>query len=179
MALFVAGQTRLAFALALTLGIPGLACKSNADSTPEAVPSSAPSSRPRTPDRLAAGELAESADAVFGFRIPRKMRLAAHFGDTVHLAGALRPEDVANYVRERVVAERVEIGTARTIFPHVRIKQGDPKRAYEFQVIAGARETQLLIKDLTPPVVEQGLSVEERWRRAGMTPSGKPLPDLK
>jgi hypothetical protein len=173
----VADLRRPHLVLVLCLAFAASGCKSEPERKTPA--QAAPSARPKTPDRLKPGELAEGSEEVFGFRVPRRMRIEAHFGDSVHLAGPIRPEDVANYVRERVQVERVEIGAARTIFPHARIKQGDPARAYEFQVIATSGDTKLQIRDLTPPPAQPGLSEAERWRQAGMTPDGKALPDLK
>ena len=36
---------------------------------------------------------------------------------------------------------------------------------------------EMVVRDRTPPPVEEGLTEEERWRQAGMTPDGKVLPE--
>jgi hypothetical protein len=107
------------------------------------------------------------------------MRLERRFDDSAHAAGPVSPESVANYVRERVEATHVEIGAARTVFPKVRIKGGAPDKVYRIEVVANGPTTLLVVRDVTPPPVEPGLSVEERWRRAGMTPQGKPIDPKK
>ncbi len=36
-----------------------------------------------------------------------------------------------------------------------------------------------MIKDITPPPLEPGLTDEERWKKAGLTPDGKPIDPKK
>ncbi len=126
-------------------------------------------------DRLAPGELGQGKHSAFGFTAPRQMRLERRFPDAAHFSGQLRPEAVANYVRERVLVQHVEVGAARTVFPKVAIKGGKKDRVYRIEVVAHGPVTRLVIKDITPPPTPQGLSEEERWKRAGMTPSGEML----
>ena len=93
----------------------------------------------------------------------------------MHAIGAVSPEAVSNFVRERVEVSHVEIGAARTVFPNVRIKAGDAAKSYRIDVVADGPTTRLIVRDITPPPTPEGLSEEERWRRAGMTPDGKLL----
>ena len=111
----------------------------------------------------------------FGFPMPESMTIRATFADAVHAAGSVTPEALASYVKERVVVAHVELAATRTIFPKARIKGGAADRVYRFDIVGGGPETLLVIRDVTPPPVVQGLSEAERWRRAGMTPDGKPL----
>lgn len=154
------------------------ACRNDADGSADVVGAAAPSSSavPMRPvDRLAPGELAEGNQSAFGIPVPRGMRLDANFADAAHVVGTVRAEDVANYVRERVQVDRVEIGAARTVFPRAFVK-GDPsKRVFQIEVIADGPTTRLVIRDLTRPPAEPGLSEEERWRKAGFSPNGEPL----
>ena len=70
----------------------------------------------------------------------------------------------------------VSIGAARTVFPQARIKKGPPDRFFRIEVIAGNKITELVVQDVTPrPQPKEDLSDEERWRRAGRRPDGKPL----
>lgn len=130
-------------------------------------------------DRLAPGELAPGGPEVWGFVAPREMRLDQQFPAHAFLVGPVSAEALANYVRARVEAERVEIGAARTVFPAARIKGGKPDRTYRFEVLKEGAGSRLVIKDITPPPVEPGLSDEERWKKAGLTPDGKPLDPKK
>ena len=86
----------------------------------------------------------------------------------------MAPEAVANYVRERVEVEHVEIGAAGTVFPNARIKGGAPGRSYQFEVLRDRGFTRLVIRDTTPHAdVPKGTTTEERWRRAGRGPDGR------
>jgi hypothetical protein len=127
----------------------------------------------RAPDRLQPGELAPGTVEVWGFRAPRQMRLERRFPDAAHFVGPVPAEALANYVRERVEAERVEVGAARTVFPKVHIKGGKADRIYQFDIVKDGTSSKLVLQDVTPPPLEPGLSEAERWRRAGMTPDGK------
>jgi len=141
------------------------------------VPATAPSAsaRPKTPDRLAPGELAPGTIEVWGFVAPKQLTLERRFPDAAHFVGSVGPEQLANYIRTRVEAERVEIGAARTVFPSARIKGGPPGKTFRFEVLRDRTGTRLVVLDITPPPVVEGLSDEERWRRAGLTPQGEPL----
>jgi hypothetical protein len=153
-----------------------LACRKHTPSTEaREAPSASASAKPL--DRLAPGELAQGASQVFGFEVPLDMKIQGQFPDVAYLDGRVPPEAVANYVRERVEVEHVEIGAAATVFPSARIKRGDPERLYQFEVIRDRGHTRLVIRDTTPrPAdVPKGTSPEERWRRAGRGPDGRIL----
>ncbi len=130
-------------------------------------------------DRLAPGELSPGTEEVWGFVAPREMRLAQRFPAEAFFVGSVAPEAVANYVRERVEADRVEIGAARTVFPAVRVKAGKPDRTFRIEVLKEGAGARLVIKDITPPPLEPGLTDEERWKKAGLTPDGKPIDPKK
>jgi hypothetical protein len=40
-------------------------------------------------------------------------------------------------------------------------------------------QVELVVRDLTPPPIPQGLSDEERWKRAGLRPDGTPIDPSK
>jgi len=126
-------------------------------------------------DRLAPDELAAGNAEVWGFVVPREMRVEHRYKEVTHLIGAVKPDALANYVRERVLVSHVEIGAARTIFPDARIKAGAADRVYELDVIPEPGITRLVIRDTTPPKIQPGLTDAERWRQAGLTPEGRPL----
>ncbi len=153
-----------------------LLCASCHDkSTPNAAQGEPASSAAKPVDRLAPSELAAGNAEVWGFPVPRDMQVEHRYGEVTHIIGPVKPDALANYVRDHVVVSHVEIGAARTIFPNARIKGGASDRVYELDVIPEPGITRLVIRDLTPPKVEPGLSDEERWRQAGLTPQGRPL----
>jgi hypothetical protein len=128
---------------------------------------------------LAPDELAAGTAQVWGFAVPREMQVEHQYQETAHLVGSVKPDALANYVRDRVIVSHVEIGAARTIFPNARIKGGAPDRLYELDVIPEPGQTRLVIRDITPLKVIPGLSDAERWKQAGLTPQGRPLDPKK
>jgi len=166
-----------------TLLLLAAPCACESDQTPvvpadlgAAGPHAAPSARP--PDRLAPGELAPGTAQAFGLVLPRDLRVQAQFQKELQATGPVSPEAVANYVRQRVVAAHVELGVARTVFPDALIKGGPAGHVFQIEILPerGGR-TRLIVRDVTPEPATQGLTEEERWRRAGLTPDGKLLED--
>ena len=127
-------------------------------------------------DRLAPGELRPGTNQVFGLEVPWGMSVRGQFATVAYVEGNVAPEDLANYVRDRVVIDHVEIGAARTVFPYARIKKGPPDRFFQIEVIAGKGRTEMVVTDVTPhPKPPEQISDEERWRRVGRRPDGRPL----
>jgi hypothetical protein len=147
--------------------------KSAAPAGPAPSASATASAKPL--DHLAPGELAQGKSQVFGFDVPLDMKIQGRFADVAYLEGRVAPEAVANYVRERVDVEHVEIGAAGTVFPNARIKRGAPDRSYQFEVLRDRGFTRLVIRDTTPRPddLPKGTSTAERWRRAGRGPDGR------
>jgi hypothetical protein len=164
----------LALVVALSPGFAG--CDAQPKKAPPPQPSAISSRKPL--DRLAPGELAPGKRQVFGLEIPSGMAIRGQFVEVAYVHGNVAPEALANYVRERVIVDHVEIGAARTVFPRARIKKGPADRFFRIEVIAGNKNTELVVQDVTPrptPPGQENLSVEERWRRAGRRPDGKPF----
>jgi hypothetical protein len=130
-------------------------------------------------DRLAPGELGASGRMIFGFDVPLGMKVRSQSSREVHLSGTAGLEALARYVRDRVEVSHVEVTGSRFIFNDARIKGGDPKRKYLFELVRRHRRSLLVIRDRTPPPVVKGLTEEERWRRAGLTPDGQQIDPLK
>jgi hypothetical protein len=129
-------------------------------------------------DRLLPGELSPGQGHVFGLAVPKGMTVRDRVSDSAFLEGNVPPEALANYVRDRVDVERVEIGVARTVFPSARIRGGAADRSYEIEVVAGnGTPTRLVVRDVTPHGRNgpPEMTEAERWRQAGLTPDGKPL----
>lgn len=163
---------RAALALVVSAACAALGCRGDAGGpAPAAHPSA--SSAPAPPvDRTLPGEIAEGTERAFGFPVPRHMRVRARFPDAVFAIGDIPLERLSNYVRARVVAGNVETGPAKTVFARATLKDA-PQRMLRIEVVARAHVSELVVRDETQPPAEQGLSVEERWRRHGLTPDGK------
>ncbi len=161
----------LSLTLLSTLG----ACQQEAPTAAES--SNQVVSAPAPPlDHLAPGELAEGSDALFGLTLPRAIKVQRRFRDGAYASGPVSPEDLSNYVRQRVAVAEVEVGAARTVFPRARILAGDASKIYRLEVAprrGGGSE--LSVRDVTPVPPPEGLTDAERWRRAGMNPDGTPL----
>ncbi len=166
--------TRGPLALAALLACIGCHRKS----APVGMSTAAPTASSAKPiDHLASDELAAGSSEVWGFTVPRDMHIEHRFPEIAYVVGPVTPEALANYVRDRVTVSHVEIGAGRTIFPNAKIKGGSD-HYYELDVIPEPGATRLQIQDLTPVKVIPGLSDEERWKQAGLTPQGRPL-DMK
>lgn len=141
------------------------------------VASAKPSAKPKTPDRLMPGELAEGDAALFGLRLPKKMRLEARFATSAHASGLIKSSELIDYVKRRITVRHVELAGSRTVFDKARIKGGDQQQLFRIEVIPKGRRTKLSVELLNPskPPAEKGLSEAERWRRAGLTPDGKQI----
>jgi hypothetical protein len=103
------------------------------------------------------------------------MRVSATFPDAVFAVGPLRPEDVSNYVRQRVEAQGVETGPSKTVFTKAKLKGADDPRLMRIEVVQKDGTTELVVRDQTPPPVEPGLSPDERMRKKGLLPDGTPI----
>jgi hypothetical protein len=142
---------------------------------PSATASAAPSaSAPR--DYLAPGELVEGTERVFGITLPRGFAVKATFNNLATATGPSKATDVANYLRARVPASTTKIGAASTIFEHVQ-SGAAPGHDFLIRVEPDPQGvgTLLTFRDVTQPQVVPGVSEEQRWHEAGLTPDGRIL----
>lgn len=154
----------------LVLGslVPACRDEPKQNSTPAPVLAPAP-----PPDQLRPGELAEGTTDAFGLKLPRVMNVDNRFADAVFASGEASHKDVVGYVRERIVAEKVETLATKTVFEGATAKS-DPAKKVRIEVIAvGAGLSKLVIRDETRPPAKPGLTEEERWREVGLTPQGE------
>jgi hypothetical protein len=165
--------------LTVALGLALITTPSCRKDEPVPVPP-APSASAVPLDHLGPGELRQGKESMYGLVLPDGMSIIARYADAMSAAGNLRPEHVANYVRERVVVSRVELGAARTIFPSAKIRDGDAQRTYQVEVVSAAENrTVLEIHDVTPPRKTEGLTNEQRLKQVGLRPDGKMLEPSK
>jgi hypothetical protein len=143
---------------------------------PEAVLDAPAPSASVAPDRVGPGELIEGELVVWGFRAPRDLTMVSKFPTSAVLDGQASLAQLEEYVRLRVKTHHVEVTPQKSVFPNSKINGGDPDRTYRFELIPQGSKIRLRIDDITPPPPPPPAPEEERWRRAGVTPSGKPIP---
>lgn len=126
-----------------------------------------------SPDRLPPGELLEGEARAFGLPLPRDMTLDSITKHTAHVRGRVRPEALGEFLRARVLVQHVEMAEKKLVFPKAQVR-GDPKGTIlRLEIIDEGISTHLVVRNLMGPPAIEGLSEEERWRRAGMQPDGK------
>ena len=125
------------------------------------------------PDQLRPGELAEGTLDAFGLKLPRVYQIDTTFPDAIFASGEAPHKDVVGYVRERVVAERVEALPTKTVFEGVTLKLSPGKKLRIEVIASGNGKSRLVIRDETRPPAKPGLTEEERWREVGLTPQGE------
>ncbi|MBX3206951.1 MAG: hypothetical protein KF764_18035 [Labilithrix sp.] len=146
------------------------ACKRKEDA-----PAPTPSARPNA-DHLAPGEIPEGRELAYTLPLPLRSTVKARFHDSVHVASAYTLEELSNFVRARVKDGKTSSGATETRFDRVIVAK-DPSRTLSIQVRAAPRggpfRSQMVISDVTPVPEAPGLTDEDRWKKAGMTPDGK------
>lgn len=136
-----------------------------------------PSEQTKPPDHLVTGEAVEGKDRAFGLPLPRLARVEARFERTIDVYSALSPEDLVNFVRARVKDGKVTPGSSSTLLVEV-VPLGDPQKRLTIDVRPfhggdGSMRSEMVVHDTTPIPAEPGLSDEQRWQKAGLTPSGQ------
>ena len=127
---------------------------------------------PRPVDRVEPGEIPEGTEKAFGFPLPRAMRVEARFPDEIRARGQLPFDAVANYVRARVVAERIETGPAKTVFPRATLKTS-PDKMLRLEVIAFGDRTEIFVRDVTRPPASNAVKPTDPWYKPGFDPSDR------
>jgi hypothetical protein len=152
------------------------ACAGCSKAPPErAAPAPAPAKSSTGADRLLPGELAEGTERAKGLVLPRGLWVERRFNDSVAARGRIRPEPIANYVRQRVEGGTVEIGVARTVFDNAHVKGQPAERRVRVEVALDDTGTVVMIRDVTPPALDLNLPQDELWRRTGIGKGGKIL----
>jgi hypothetical protein len=105
--------------------------------------------------------------------LPKGAKVMAQIDKMVKVEGRFSVPALEEYVRQRVVARRVEVTPERSIFPEATLRGGDPARTYRIELLARGGRTELILQDTTLLPATPGLSEEQRWNRSGLTPQGK------
>ena len=117
-------------------------------------------------------ELAEGTDKAFDFPIPRRMRVEARFDNAVFLMGRVPLAGLNNYIRDRVIFNKVETGPSKTVYLSAALK-ANPKRVLELAVSNDYGTVELVIRNRSRQPADEGLTEAQRWKRAGLTPDGR------
>jgi hypothetical protein len=160
--------------LALALALSADGCRARRAPPPLEVPGPPPVSAEIPVDRTLPGELAEGTEKAFGLTLPRIVLVRARFDDVVFGMAEVSPDKVANYVRQRVSANRVETGPVKTVFSRATVR-GQPGVEIDIEVLSRGGSTELQVRNLSLWKTSPGLTDEERWRAAGFKPDGTPL----
>lgn len=149
------------------------ACKSK--------PPPEPSEPPAPLDHLAENESPEGTERAFALVLPRHARVTARVDTSVTARTPLPVAQLAAYVRAHVTTPG-DAGPppagAVSRFADV-VVPAEPARhlAIELRALpqAGDARSEMIVRDVTPPPVEPGLTDEQRWNKAGLGPDGKLL----
>jgi hypothetical protein len=160
----------LGLGLALTLG----ACRRRSEPEQLEAPAPPPALSARPVDRLLPGELAEGSEKAFGLALPRVAVVRGRFTDLVFADVDVPPHRVANYLRQRVTADKIETGPVKTVFSRAAVR-GQPGVELGIEVLSHGGFTELQIRKLPTTKVPAGMSDAERWRAAGFNPDGTPI----
>lgn len=123
-------------------------------------------------DRVDPHEVPEGTEKAFGFPLPRAMRVEARFADAVRAHGDVPLDAMANYVRARVVAERVETGPAKTVFSRATLKTS-PEKMLRVEVVAFGDSTELVVRDVSRPPAADVVKPTDPWKKPGFDPKDR------
>jgi hypothetical protein len=159
--------------LCLALCVGSVACKGERDQPLKRTP------KAPAPDRLLPDEALPGVERVFGLEVPQGLSISAQFSDVAQLTGIVPAEAVVKKLRDQVIVEHLELGTERTVFPRVFVKNDPRKRLFRIEVSSQRNRTDVRIRDITPPPVTQGLNESQRWEQAGRNSDGSLKDRLK
>lgn len=151
--------------LAAALSIAG--CKGDPPPPPQPA-KAAPTAAPAV-DRVDPAEVPEGTEKAFGLPLPRAMSVEARFPDAVRAHGRVPFDAVSNYVRSRVVAERVETGPAKTVFSRATLKVS-PEKMLRVEVVAFSDRTEMIVRDVTAPPPSDAVKPTDPWNKPGFDP---------
>jgi hypothetical protein len=167
----VSRVTARSHVLALAAWVPAALALASCKDDPQPPPQPATTAAPAAPavDRVEPGTVPEGTEKAFGLPIPRAMTIEARFPDTVRAHGRVPLDDMANYVRARVVAERVETGPAKTVFSGATLKTS-PEKTLRVEVVAFGDRTEMIVRDVTRPPAADVVKPTDPWNKPGFDP---------
>lgn len=153
---------------ALVPALLGLALLSGCHRHKETDEPPPPPPKVQTPvDTTLPGELAEGKEQAFGVALPRVMKVNGRFADTVTASGPASPEQVANFFRRRLKADKVETGPTKTVLTKAR-----PDATIVIEVSGRSGLATVSVRSVPQPKPDDSSTPAERMRRAGFNPDG-------
>jgi hypothetical protein len=128
-------------------------------------------------DRLAPGELSPGKDTAFGLTLPSQLKVMRREPFLVQCEGRVQPERVSNYLRSRVDAQSVDVGSVKTIFDHAVVR-GTLAPVLRIEVVKTERGSRMTVEDLSPQKIPL-LSPEDAWKAHGFDGEGKRMDPSK
>lgn len=122
-------------------------------------------------DRLPPGELLEGTEEFYGFAVPRGMRGRYVAPGIVEITGRADFDQLADYTKDRIAVKHAEMLPNELIYRNARIL-GTKDKVFDLTVSRQKLGSRLEIQEITKKPATGGLSEEERWKRAGLKPSG-------
>ncbi len=124
-------------------------------------------------DHLAPDELLEGTDRAFDVTLPRGLRIDGAFSDVVYTSGALDLHALTTYFGARLQNGDLREGASSATFDHVTAK-AKPGRLLSIHIAKAGDGARVDFRDVTPlPAPPQLTDPTARWKRVGMTPSGR------
>ena len=162
------GARRRLVALTALLSVGISACSSC--KRQEATPSEL-----KPPDHLAPAEVVEGKERAFGLPLPHGSSVGSQFPTSMQVRTRLTPEDLVNFVKARVKDGTVMHGTSVTqLFAVTPLAAPEKRLTIDVRPYrdGDGNRSEMLVQDFTAPPTEPGLTDEQRWKKAGLTPSG-------
>ncbi len=125
-------------------------------------------------DALLPGELAEGDEKALGLTLPRTTIVEKRFDDSVYGYGAYTVDEASKYFARRLDDARSVPSTSRTILKG-RPRVGLNQPTLSIELVSSGGNTHFVVRDITAPAAEPGLTDEERWRRAGIGKDGRSI----
>jgi hypothetical protein len=149
------------------------ATRTNAEPAPMA--SSVPVSAPVLPaDHLAPGELLEGTEQAFGVTLPEGMHVDDTFATVIYASGPMTLKPLVDYFRGHLQGGDLSAGEWSATFEHV-FAPGKSEPPLSVHIGTARDVVRVEIRDETPPELPPLPDDPARYRRAGLTPTGRVL----
>lgn len=158
--------------LGIALALVSCRDKASSPSEPQRPIATAATTQTAAVDHVDPHELPEGTETAFGLPIPRAMEVAQRLPGAIRARGDVPLDALANYVRDRVVAERVETGPAKTVFSSVTLK-ASPNRLLRVEVFQMGDRAELFVRDVTRPPPADVVKPTDPWDQPGFEPGDR------